>query len=79
MYNPVLNTRVTRLQKDALNLLVHGPLDTFEVAKLRGSNYNSAHHILRRLEDKTLIRRINLQGDQNVWELTATGRRALND
>lgn len=69
---------LTSLQLECLNLLGDEPLGTGEIASLTNVSIDAAHSRLRGLEDKMLVRRIQmgLQG-KIEWELTRLGRKEL--
>lgn len=91
MVSPGIN--VTDRQKIVLKQLEHGPKTTTAVVEamnlnktlgeapepISGNlyNYDSIHSILRRLEDKDAVRRIQ-DNSNSEWEITQAGRWAAN-
>ena len=78
--------KLTEQQEYALRALLRGPRTSYQVAVLIERNSLGAfspttgatHHVLRRLEDRGFVRRVDTE-PRNVWELTAKGRRSAEE
>lgn len=70
--------RLTSRERAVLQALRFEPAISGRLATLiYGETYDSVHARLRRLEDRALVRRSGTCDGVTLWELTHTGREAL--
>ena len=72
---------LTQHQRNVLGLLDGGPKTSSQIVEASWQrtgtgqlSYDEVHGVLRRLEDRELVRRL---GYPSKWELTSAGRKAL--
>lgn len=72
--------RLTQEQRDVLTSIREGPHTSKLIAATVDLTVAATHGCLRRLEDRNLVRRAGLDGREVIlWELTYSGRQALED
>lgn len=69
---------LTEKQRECLVILDDDPLGTGDIAKRTYTTIDAAHSRMRKLEDRLLVRRIQLGLQGNIeWELTRLGRKEI--